>query len=483
MIRVLIFVVAFIFVVPSSYGQRELSLNNVIQLAQKQSLRSKKVVNSLDNNYWRFFSYKKSLLPSLSFNGTLPDINIGISEVILPNGTSQFVRRSQTNYTGVFTLNQAIPWTGGNLFVSSGLSRLDLHGDFNTTSYRSSPFYVGYRQPIFQFNPYKWRSSIEPLYYEEAKKLSVEEKEDISIEAVNLFFGLINNLSRFDVAKLNVANSDTLFRISQGRYNLGKIAETDLLQMELTLLNAKKELVQTELDVKLSRQRLKSFLAIPISEDIALLFDKNIPKFHVDVEKAVDLAKKHRSEMVKFKRNELEGERELDRVKKNNSFNADMFISVGTTQTGTTLENSYVSPLDQERISMGINIPIFNWGVSRANIKQQKANFELVKNQVEQDKIDFVREIFIQTTQFNLMNQQVEISHKSMIVAMKRYELAKQRYLIGKSDIFTFNNSLKERNEAINSYNRTLQQYWSYYYLIRKLTHYDFELDKEIGAE
>lgn len=456
-------------------AQESFTLNEVLDLAHENSIMSKKVKNSYENKYWRYFSYKRSFLPSLSFTGTLPNVDIGITEVILPNGNSEYVRRSQTSYYGELSLNQPVKWTGGNLFVRSGLSRLDLLGANGTTSYRSSPFYVGYTQPIFRFNSFKWQSKIEPLYFEEAKKLSVEQKEDVSLETVRLYFNLINNLSRYEVAELNVANSDTLYKISKGRYNLGKISESDLLQIELTLLNAKKELAQLELDVMVSKQSLKSFLGIPMERNIELELSQEIPNFKVDVIKAQELALKNRSEMVRFRRNQLEGERELDRVKKDNSFSADLFVTVGTTQTGPTLDNAYQNPIDQERVNLGITMPIFSWGLSRARIKQQKANTEFINNQVEQDRIDFEREVFIQITQFNLMQPQVEIAEKSMVVAKKRYEVAKQRYLIGKSDIFTFNNSLKERNEAINAYNQTLQQFWVYYYLIRKLTHYDFE--------
>ena len=96
----------------------------------------------------------------------MPDLNIGISEVLLPNGTSQYVRRSQTNYSGELSIRQPIRWTGGNVFINSGLSRLDLMGDNGTTSYRSSPFYFGYQQPLFKFNSFKWESKIEPLAFE-----------------------------------------------------------------------------------------------------------------------------------------------------------------------------------------------------------------------------------------------------------------------------------------------------------------------------
>lgn len=464
----------------SSFSQQELSLQDVIDLAHGQSLSAKKVTNSFENKYWRYNSYKKSFLPSVTFNGTLPNLNVGISEVILPDGSSKFVRTSRVNYAASLMINQPIKWTGGNVFVSSDLSRLDILGSNLNVSYNASPFYIGYRQPIFKFNPFKWQAKIEPLHYEQAKKTSVEQSEEVSKEAVRKFFDVINKQSNYEVAKLNLANSDTLYKISNGRYNLGKIAENELLQIELTKLNAEKNLAQSELDIIISKQNLKNFLSISASENIELIVDENVPVFQVETEKAIQLANKNRSEIIGFERSLLESKRELDRVKKNNSFNADLFVSYGVTQTSPDIPGSYNNPLDKESVNVGITIPVYNWGMSKARVKQQKANSELIEIEVAQKKINFEQNIFIQVTQFNLMKKQVEIAKKSMTVAKKRYYVSKQRFLIGKSDILTFNTALNERNQAINSYYQTLKRYWVFYYQIRKLTHYDFENGVEL---
>ena len=462
------------------YTQTKYSLKEVIAIAHSESISAKQVQNSFENRYWRYFSYKRSFLPSLTFNGTLPALNIGISEVTLPDGTVDFIRTSNANYSAALQVNQPIRWTGGDVFISGDLARLDILGANNRTSYRASPFYIGYRQPIMKFNNYKWQTKLEPLEFEEAKKLSVEQKEDLSMEAVRLFFDAVNSKSRYEIAKINVANSDTLFKISKGRYNLGKIAESELLQIELTLLNAERTLAQSELDVLISNQRLKTFLGLSPMEDIELAIDENVPAINIDIPLAVKMAKEHRSEIVNFEKSLLESQRELDRAKKNNSFNADLFVSYGVTQTAPNIEGSLTNLLDQETVNLGITVPVFNWGMNKARVKQQMANSELINLQIEQNKINFEREVFIQAKQFNLMNKQVEIAQKSMIVAEKRYVVAKQRFLIGKSDILTFNNSLTDRNQAVNSYYQTLMQFWTSYYQIRKLTHYDFDKGKVI---
>jgi len=474
----LLVLIAFISLSMIGSSQSKFALNDVIAIAHGESISSKKVQNTFENKYWQYFSYKRSFLPSLTFNGTLPNLNVGISEVVKEDGTRDFVRTSNVNYSAAFQINQPIRWTGGDVFISADLARLDILGGNNRTSYKASPFYIGYRQPIMKFNGYKWQSKIEPLEFEEAKKKSVEQNEDVSIEAVRLFFETVKNSSRYDIAKINVANSDTLFKISKGRYNLGKIAESELLQIELTLLNAEKTLAQSELDVIVSKQKLKTFLGIPPSETIELTVDENVPDVRVDITKAVKLAKENRSEIVNFEKALLQSQRDLDKAKKDNSLNADLFISYGVTGTAPTVQGSLNEKKDQETVNLGISIPIYNWGMNKARVKQQVANSELINIQVEQNRINFEREVFIQATQFNMMNKQVEIAKKSMIVAEKRYIVSKQRFLIGKSDILTFNNSLTERNSAVNSYNQTLQQFWTNYYLLRKLTHYDFENGK-----
>jgi len=463
-------------------AQNQLTLSNVIDLAHGQSLSQKKVDNAFENNYWRYNSFKKLFLPKIDFEGTLPNFNVGFTEVVQPDGTVNFQRTSRVSSSASISINQPLQWTGGNIFFSTNLLRLDWLGNSPFTSYRASPFYIGFSQPLLKHNPYKWSKKIEPLVYEESKRMSVEQSEDVSREAVRLFFNVLSNLSKYEVSKLNKRNSDTLYQISKGRYSLGKIAENELLQIELTALNAEKSLAQSVLDVQVSEQALKTFLKIPYSQSLSLKIEEELPLKTVDVQKIVSLARDHRSEYIAYERRLLESSRELDKIKKDNSFNADLFVAYGVSQTAPVLESSYQNPLGQQQVRLGVRVPIYNWGLSKSNIKQQQANSELIENQIEQDKKNFEQQVFIIASQFNIMSQQVTISQKAMLVAKKRYEVSKQRYLIGKSDLLTFNNSLQERDVAIASYYQTISEYWLSFYNIRKLTHFDFVNNKDISV-
>ena len=65
-----------------------------------------------------------------------------------------------------------------------------------------------------------------------------------------------------NIAQQNVNSNDTIYKIAQGRYDLGKIPENDLLQLELNLMNSRQSVAQAELNLETASLRLRSFLSL-----------------------------------------------------------------------------------------------------------------------------------------------------------------------------------------------------------------------------
>jgi outer membrane protein TolC len=84
------------------------------------------------------------------------------------------------------------------------------------------------------------------------------------------------------------------------------------------------------------------------------------------------------------------------------------------------------------------------------------------------------QEIITQVRQFELLRLQIEITKKSDQVARERYNVAQNRYLIGKIDITNLNIALTEKDNAKRSYLEALRTYWSSYFNLRRLTLFDF---------
>jgi outer membrane protein TolC len=464
-----------IFCFFSSYAQEKLSLSDVINQAKEKSIRSKQIENRFENAYWRNFSYKRQFLPSLNFDGTLPEFQRSISSVTQNDGTESFVNRNIISNSANLSLNQIVPYTGGTFFARTGLENIKLSGNQNTTTYLSRPVEIGYSQNLFGFNQYKWDRKIEPLFFSESELLKTEEIEALSIISVNRYFDLLRDQLSMENAHQNLLNNDTIYKIGKGRYSYGKISENELLQLELSLLNSDIAYEKQKLNYELSRQKLATFLGYSSQEKLALELDTLIPEFEVTLLEAINYANRYHSAIISQKRQITQADMNVAQVKSNNRFNLNLFASFGLSQTADNINDVYKDPKNQEFVSMGVNIPIIQWGLGKGRIKQAQANAELVKSTIEQEQIDFEQDIFEKVARFNLNKKQLKVSRRANEVADKRFEVTKQRYLLGKILITDLQIAQQEKDLALISYISAYRSFWQSYYDIRATTHYDFE--------
>lgn len=459
---------------------KKLSLAEVIDIALKQSRDALAAKHRFRSSFWEYKSYKATYMPMLSLDATLPNLQRSINKYTQSDGSETFIRQAYTSYSLDMSLTKTIGYTGGQIFVRSGLQRMDNFTDSTITSYLTNPITIGYNQPIFSYNQYKWLNKTEPIKYDEAKRTYLEDREQIAITATNIFFNLLIQQINEKIALTNQANYDTLYKIAQGRYNLGKIAENELLQLELSLLQSNANVESVKLDLEMNLFELKSFLGLQDDQMIELIQPNQTLNMVVDVQKAVDEAYNNRSDALAFERRLIEAESEVNRAKMENRFNANLYAQFGLNQSADLLSNAYKDPLDAEQLMLGLEIPILDWGVAKGKIKMAESNRELVKTNVEQQLIDFEQEVFLKVMQFNMQSKQLMIAAKSDTVAQKRYEVTKQRYLIGKINITDLNIAQTEMDNAKQSYISSLREYWRSYFELRKLTLYDFLKNKNL---
>ncbi len=461
------------------------TLNDVIGIAQKQSPDALMAKHSFRHSYWSYRFYKATYLPNLRLDATMPNVNRSITAVPAQDGSTNYTPQSLTSYSVNMSLNQKIGFTGGEAFLSTGVSRMDnFYTDTSTTQYLANMVNIGIRQPIFNYNPYKWLKKIEPMKYEAAKRVVVEQNEKVAATAIDYFFSLLIAQMERKIAYKNQANYDTLYKIALGRYTLGKIAENDLLQLELNLLKSRSEVENSELNYENRFFVFKSYLRLKDSSLIELIPPTITHDLVVSPERAIVEARNNSSEGLNFKRRLLEAESEVNRAKTEGRFDAELYAVFGLTQTSDVISNAYKNPLDEERVVLGITVPILDWGKARGSIKMAESNQDLVITAVEQDIIDFKQNVFINVMEYNMQKNQLLIAAKSDTVAQKRYEITQKRYMIGKiNDVLELRMAQVDNDNSKIGYYRSLMSYWKSYYEIRRLTLYDFLREMPITVD
>lgn len=460
----------------------QLTLQQVVEMAKEQSPQAKAAINRLKNSYWKYETYQSQKLPKLTLNATLPRFNRSIEEVTQPDGTDRFVENTQANYSTNISLSQELPFTGGSLTLNSELRRIDIFGQNESTSYLSNPISIGYSQPIFAFNRFKWDNKIEPLKYKESKRQYMQSMEDVAIQAVKRFFDVYAAQIDISIARRNKANKDTLYKVAKGRYDMGKVPENELLQMELRQLNAELSVEQSELDYQNSLSSLRSFLGLDEGTAIQLSPPKKPDAYKVSKDKVIAKAKQNRRESLRFKRRLLEAKRNVDKARKNTGLsNTKLSVSYGLSNNAGQFSNVYTRPQDQQGIRFGFSLPILDWGRSKARRKRAKANQQLEKTEVKQDKIQFRQKVILAAQEFNMQAKQLKVAEKANKVGQKRYSIAKQRFKIGKVDITDLNRAATERDKNKRSFIGSLRSFWTSKYNLRKLTLYNFKKEQPVN--
>lgn len=468
---------------PFFYCQkRAITLKEAISIAQKVSPDYERLVNRNQKSYWRFRNFEASFLPQLRFDGTIPQYFNSIRRITDDNGQDNFVRSNQASYEGNLSLNQNLPLTGGTFSIGSTLERIDVFGENNGTSFFVTPFSIRYNQNSLFYNEFKWDKKIEPLVYEEAKREFIEAMEDISLSTARRYFALLKAQIQKKISSQNLKNQDTLFTISKGRFKIGKIAENDLLQIELQLLNSKNNLVENDINLKQAAQNLARYLELP-TENLELFIPEDLEIFDVSVEKALEEAKDNRKQVIEFRRRRLEAEQNLARVKGNNRLRINLNANFGISQQGDVFNNLFMDYNQQQNVSVGIGIPILDWGVSKSRKRLAEADLDLVINNIEQQNEAFEQEILLHTLNWKNQRNFLENAKMAKEIATKRFDITKKRFILGKITITDLNIALQEKDRSVLTYLNSLEKFWVDYYILRKLTLYDFKEKKKIEAE
>ncbi|MBX7182204.1 MAG: TolC family protein [Bacteroidia bacterium] len=465
---------------PLAYSQvtkvpRLLTLSEVVAIAKQQSPASKLASTNKNLGSWNYKIFKSQYLPWLALNGTLPDFSNSIANVYQPDGTQAFRKRTLSNAGASLDLNQSIGATGTTIGISSQLQRLDIFEEEHVSSYLAQPLVISLSQPILRYNPLRWANKTEPLRFQESQRQYAEDMENVSYMASGLFFNLLIAQTNLEISQKNKMSTDTLYRMSLGRYQLGKIAENELLQLELATMNAQNQISQSELDVQITTQKLVNYLQLPVDESLQLSIPSDLPNIQVEVTKALDEARKNRKNTITYQRQLLEAESEVARAKGNRGFNGTLSASYGFTRTSALFSDVYKNSLPQQTVTLGLNLPILNWGNASAQVYSAKASMELAQITIQQQQQNFEQEVILAATQLNLYRQKALIAQKADTIAQKRYEISSNRYLIGKITILDLNTALNDRIQAKLSYIQALNDFWNAWFNLRRKTLFDFE--------
>jgi outer membrane protein TolC len=209
-------------------------------------------------------------------------------------------------------------------------------------------------QPLFRYNELKWQKKIEPMKYEEARKTYLRDVENVRIQAVQNCCTPCPD--KQEIAQTNMQNADTLYQIAKGRYNLGTIAEDELLKMELSYLNAGTAINESEINLRDREIRLRSFLGFNQNVRMELIIPAEIPDLEVEVSEVLELAEVNNPELIALERQLVEAQSSVAQAKSEKGLNANLTASYGLRDQDPDFGLAYKDPDKQQSVRLGVTM-------------------------------------------------------------------------------------------------------------------------------
>lgn len=474
-----------------SQGEIRLSLNDALNLAQKQSLQALLNKYSYMADYWAYRSYLADMLPAVSLRAN-PLVYSNASELRYnwETQSDEYVRTENLLSDLNLSITQKVAATGGAFSIQSELGRVENFGKNSYTQYSSRPFRLGYQQQLFGYNDLKWQRKIEPLEFEKAKKDYLQSSETMNLTAIRYFFSLINASIQLEMAKTNLENSDKLLVVAQRRFELGTVTREELLDLRLANNNARISVQEWEMYQREAKESLLNLLMLPLDIELDIVIPDELPVHEVDPQLVLQKALENNPEMLELELNILQQQSNVDRANRVRHFQADVSLSYGLSKDdgsylgSGTLGEVYRPEFDTyKQVAVGINIPILDWGRNKGRYEMARSQLEIAQVAASQSLQQFKQNAITRAVAFNIQKSRVESAALSDTLANESYELTMTRFSSGQADVLRLTSSQKAKDSARLQYISTLSDYWINLYTLRQMTLFDFETNNDLVFE
>jgi len=467
-----------------SFAQVTLTIERALEIAEENNPQLKTSKLRFERTQFQLEAERASLKARLSMS-------------VSPLGYSinrRFDERSQDWYTtntlssdGTFRIEQPILFTDGTLMLTNrfGWQNVETKIGGNDSKFNerfTNNLSLRYNQPLFTFN--RRKMALEQLEFDHENSGISYALQRLSTESriTSQFYQVYMAQNNYTISQEEYENAQTNYAIIVDKVNADLSAREELFQAEVNLASAKSTIESSAVSLENAKDALKQLLGLPLDEDVNVLANIVVIPLIVDPGKAIESGLSSRMELRQREIDLEVAEMRLITTKALNEFRGDLLISLGIAgddpQFGKIYgeENTIFTP----SISIGLNIPLFDWGEKKARVKAQQTAINIAEMDYENTKIDIELNIRQTIRSLNNLRLQIDIQEKTVENAQLTYELNQIRYREGDLTGLQMSQYQVQLSNARTSLVRAQINYKTELLSLKILTLYDFENDKPV---
>jgi outer membrane protein len=373
--------------------------------------------------------------------------------------TSEWYLNESASSSGTFSINQRILPTDGvislrNTFsydysnTGSALAMNPISRTFNNN------LNLTITQPIFTYNRSKMELEMVELDYEGALIRYLLQKLNLEREVAQDFYSVYSSQMRLSIVGLELENNQDSYVIIKNKVEGGLLALEELYQAEVNLATSESSVFNAELIMLNTIDRFKVLIGLPLPDTIMIMADIQADTVVVDQAMALEHALAHRMELREREIDLQNSMFNLIQAKSVNEFSGSVSASIGVQAYDEQFNQLFNTPTNTPSAGITFEIPIFDWGERRSEIKAAEASMKSAEIQFEVEKIDI--EVNIRSIVRSLKNleNQIVIQTKTVENAQLTYDINLERYRNGdltSLDLGIYQNQLSDKKMALTN--------------------------------
>ncbi len=399
--------------------------------------------------------------------------------------TSEWFLNESASTAGTFTVSQRFLPTDGLItlrnsfsydysFTESALAVDPVSRTFNNR------LNLAITQPVFTYNRTKMELETVQLSYEAALLRYLLTKLALERNVARDFYSVYSRQMRLSIAEEELKNNEESYKIISNKVEGGLLALEELYQAEVNLATSRSSVFTAELNLQNAKDQFKVLVGIPLDEEFLVLAEVQAEMVEVDQQMAITHALENRMELRQREIDIENAEFGLVQSGSVNEFTGSITASLGVQSNEVAIGDLFDKPTSTPSIGLTLNIPIFDWGERKSEIRAAEASLKSAEIDYETERIDIEMNIRAVVRSLKNLGNQIVIQRKTVENAQLTYDINLERYRNGdltSLDLGIYQNQLSDRKMALTN---AIIDYRIELLNLKIQSLYDFELQQPV---
>ncbi|MEI6678507.1 MAG: TolC family protein [Mariniphaga sp.] len=348
---------------------------------------------------------------------------------------SQWFTNKSLTTSGTVRIDQPILYTDGKISLMNQFgwqsNTSEVQGITNENKTYFNNLNLSLTQPLFTYNRTKTQIKTLELNNENAMLSYSMQRLALEKNVSQYFYNVYLAQMSLSIKQEELTNTQKSNEIIKNKVEAGLAAKEQLYQSEVNLSTSESSVESARVSLESAKDMFKQYIGMDIFSEITVMTDVSVTPIEVDGKKALEHGLASRMELRQRQISVETSQFDMLAVKATNEFKGDMTLSMGLAGDNPSLGNIFDKSTQSPRVSLGFNIPVFDWGERKARIRAQEAVINSQKlnlsNQETQIKLD-IRQVIRNLS--NLKNQ-IGIALQTQKNSQLTYDINLERYKNG----------------------------------------------------